>query len=352
MRGFVTAPQVWIVPEALQKMQYIIDCNADEVGWLGTVQKFNMKDGSVVLAVKDIYLFEQEVAGATCEITPEGLAKVAEEILADAEHGVEIYNSLMLWGHSHVNMAVNPSGQDEEQMKVFKDSGHKWFLRCIGNKKGEMKFTYFDYAQGIVWDDIAWDVYYPVSEGLKEKIEAEVKTKVRKMSYAYNKHDGEVWDWRTKSYVPDAEYSRGGYLSEYGGYDWDKRGSKAGASEKKGQKKEEKQKGKEATVITMPRTTGELLMKYGTGSFIRSAPLLNIPSAKDVRALFEDDELLMLCQCKDRTEVEDMLIAMFLEVYDLDVEFTMLTIDTVWNTACDVYAETCDKKEEAEHNAK
>ena len=67
----------------------------DEVGWLGTVY-YNSEHNYYF--VSDVFLFDQEVHGTTTEITPEGLADFATELL-QREDGMEIWNNMKLWGH-------------------------------------------------------------------------------------------------------------------------------------------------------------------------------------------------------------------------------------------------------------
>lgn len=98
-------PTVFINRTALNKMFIYTDEVADEVGWLGTVQKVD--NGYHII---DVFLFDQQVHGATTEISPEGLAAFAEELLQLPE-GVEIWNSMRLWGHSHVNMGITLRGK-------------------------------------------------------------------------------------------------------------------------------------------------------------------------------------------------------------------------------------------------
>jgi hypothetical protein len=143
-------PKILIKSQALIKMQLFIENCADEIGWLGTAYK---QEGYVI--IDDMYLFDQEVHSTTTEITPEGLSNFAEELLLQ-EDGIEIWNNMKVWGHSHVNMSVSPSGQDDSQMDTFSESGHDWFIRIIANKKGELKLDLFDYEAGISYIDLAW----------------------------------------------------------------------------------------------------------------------------------------------------------------------------------------------------
>lgn len=150
LSGFT--PYVSIDEEAAHKMwQYVQQCKG-EVGWLGTTEV----EGRNII-ITDVMLFDQEVHSTTTEITPEGLSKFATELMKKPD-GMEIWNSIKVWGHSHVNMHVSPSGQDNAQMRVFSQGGHPWFLRIIANKKGDLKVDLFDYANGLEFIDLPWEI--------------------------------------------------------------------------------------------------------------------------------------------------------------------------------------------------
>jgi hypothetical protein len=195
------SPHVYISAEALTKMKIYVDECSDEIGWLGTAYK--NEDNTIT--IEEVFLFDQDVHGATTEITPEGLSDFATELLERGDEGIEIWNNLKMWGHSHVNMGVFASGQDDSQMKTFKDGGHDWFLRLICNKKGEMKIDLYNYEHGFAFLDLPWtelqseqeyaiqsqiNKLYEQLEELEKKrkeefetpIKAEMKEKVRKMS--------------------------------------------------------------------------------------------------------------------------------------------------------------------------
>lgn len=102
-------PNVYIDTVTLAKMKIFIDeCN-DEIGWLGTAYKVGND-----IVINDVLLFKQEVHSTTTEITPEGLSEFGEEILSQ-EDGVDLWNSIKVWGHSHANMSV--SHQDKMMNK-------------------------------------------------------------------------------------------------------------------------------------------------------------------------------------------------------------------------------------------
>ena len=147
-------PHISIDTDALTKMKLYVDECADEIGWLGTAYK---DEENNIIFIEDVYLFDQEVHATTTEITPEGLSEFAEELLSSGEAGMDTWNNLKVWGHSHVNMSVSPSVQDDSQMETFEEGGHDWFIRIIANKKGELKIDLYNYAEGIIYLDLPWD---------------------------------------------------------------------------------------------------------------------------------------------------------------------------------------------------
>lgn len=172
----IAEPVIFVLPLALEKMGYYVGNCSKEIGWLGTVEKYGNN-----FLITDTFLFKQEVHATTCEITPEGLSDFATELLSK-ENGVDIWNNIKLWGHSHVRMGVSPSGQDNDQMKVFGEH-NEYFIRVIANKNGEMEFTIFDFITGISYKNVKWCEYRVETEGLEEQIKKEIKDKVTEKSY-------------------------------------------------------------------------------------------------------------------------------------------------------------------------
>lgn len=209
-------PTVHINEKALQKMFIYTDEVNDEVGWLGTAYR-----DSNIFFIEDVFLFDQEVHGATTEITPEGLADFATELMQQPD-GMEIWNNLKMWGHSHVNMSITPSGQDDKQMEEFSKNGHDFFIRLICNKKGELAVDVYDYENGMEFHNAPWlihldevedegkiameqkinELYAQIEqlekeiadmeeqelEVLRTPIKDEIKTKVRKLVYSPKKY--------------------------------------------------------------------------------------------------------------------------------------------------------------------
>ena len=148
MLKFINKPTLFINNDAYLKMQEYIAQSKKEIGWLGTCSR---KDNDYI--INNVYLFDQEVHETTCEITEEGLNKFALELM-EKPNGMDIWNNIRLWGHSHVNMGILPSSQDNKQLDFFlKNMKEGFFIRYIGNKKGEIGLQIVDIDKNIILDE-------------------------------------------------------------------------------------------------------------------------------------------------------------------------------------------------------
>ena len=168
MRGF--EPIVEINNIALQKMNEYTNQSNEEIGWLGTARKLEDKH----YIIDDVFLFRQEVHSTTTEITVEGLSEFCQELMM-RENGMEIWNNMKVWGHSHVNMSTSPSGQDDRQMEVFADSNDDFFIRIITNKQGDLRLDIYDFESGIIYEQLKYIPNY----GEKEEVIRTIQTKIQ-----------------------------------------------------------------------------------------------------------------------------------------------------------------------------
>ena len=166
--------ELYILPLARQKMEMYCDLSEGEIGWLAYVEQFD-KQGFLIT---DCALLKQEVHSTTTEITAEGLLEFWNNSTPENQAKIK------LWGHSHVNMSVTPSTQDNNQMDYFKD-GNPWFIRLITNKKREYYIDIYDYANGIQvhMDQSDLITYNPEAGELRQAIQEEIKEKVSKKEY-------------------------------------------------------------------------------------------------------------------------------------------------------------------------
>ena len=226
IKGF--EPIVSININALNKMKEYIRQSNKEIGWLGTVVKENG-----MYNILDVYLFKQEVHETTTEITTDGLNEFAMEILSQ-EDGVEIWNNMKMWAHSHVNMSTSPSVQDDNQMDLFTQNANDFFIRIIANKKDEFRIDIWDYEKGVIYEKLNYIIDYGKDAELIQELQMKIfklqsiiddKTNVKKemIDEVAKEIKGKVKEKTFKTY-PTYNNSNGyknGY-NDYGynAYDW------------------------------------------------------------------------------------------------------------------------------------
>lgn len=166
-------PTVFYTPRAWTKIKRAIDMCAKEVGWLGTVDV--TEDGDYLIT--DIFIPKQIVTHAETDIDAEDLA--------DLTMSLEEPEKLLYWGHSHVNMGVGPSGQDEQQTAEYLEHTD-FFIRGIYNKKGESKVDVFDMSTNLVYQRVRNVVKLnALSDEEMEAFEKSVTENVKDRVYNY-----------------------------------------------------------------------------------------------------------------------------------------------------------------------
>lgn len=190
----VATPKVMYAPNVWAEIEYFIEKQDLEVGWLGLVEKV----GNDYL-ITEVFLPEQKVHSVETDISAEAMTKVAMEILDSGKCSSQLY----YWGHSHVNMSVSPSTQDEEQIDEFLKSC-PLFIRGIYNKKGHSKVDVYDVEQKCVFECVKNSPQpYVLSEDRQKSLDALMTKNVI--------IDEPVYDWRNTS--PSNMY--GGYDDYY-----------------------------------------------------------------------------------------------------------------------------------------
>lgn len=195
-------PIIWISKKAMDKMRAYVDISDKEIGWLVLVDKISFCEYEII----DCILPHQEVNAVTCELSPGALQDISYELLSQGRD--EDYMKIKGWCHSHVNMGINPSYQDDKQMYDFEE-GNDWFIRGILNKKGEMKFDIFDFKHELIYEDVEAkqtiedNEYFNVQREIQEKITVKKEiVKAPTVSKQFSKKDNlytdlldaESWD--------------------------------------------------------------------------------------------------------------------------------------------------------------
>lgn len=186
-------PKIYISDKAYHDMWFMVDEVSDEVGWLGTVKQ----DNFLTFCIEEVFLVEQEVTAAMTELDETGMAKLAEELMKRPND--DAYNRLRFWGHSHVRMDVQPSGQDNKQMELFEKNGCEFFIRGIFNKLGKAKFDVYYFKHGMIFEDCTWEMVKMKDDPRRKHWQEQIKDKVKK-------------------YVAPPTVAYAGGLPPYGGY--------------------------------------------------------------------------------------------------------------------------------------
>ena len=164
-------PDVYITAEALAKMKQYVDQCDKEIGWLAYVEK---NDGAYYIT--DTILLDQKVTGVTTELEEEAMNDFANELIM--ANRIDDLQKIRCWGHSHVNMDVNPSGTDEDTFKEYY-STCDFFIRIIANKKGDLRLDIAETRKNVIFNNVKWIALCNDEEAILqdkiEKLEAEIK---------------------------------------------------------------------------------------------------------------------------------------------------------------------------------
>jgi hypothetical protein len=176
------APRLYYLPHVWNQIQYIVQASPQEVGWWGLVEK--VETDYVVTA---LYVPEQTVSAAETDITAETMGDLAMEVLAAGLDPSKLY----YWGHSHVNMGVSPSGQDETQVRDYLVNCPV-FIRGIYNKAGASKVDIYDVEQNVCFESVTNVPAHPqLTKDDKAALDALLKTNVKKQTLpVYNGYGG------------------------------------------------------------------------------------------------------------------------------------------------------------------
>jgi len=163
--GEVPLPKVRFTKHAMKWVAAMIDNHSEEIGFYGVVER----DGNIFTITDIFYPKHELVTSTTCEIDPEGMRNIMMYLM-DNHRDADIGN-LKMWGHSHVNMGISPSGQDETQaMTLVKDNGD-YLIRLIANKKGEMGITLYDLESRLKYSDLPYVVIESEEEVAKKLLD-------------------------------------------------------------------------------------------------------------------------------------------------------------------------------------
>lgn len=166
------APTIVLSHDAYLDMLCIIqEAGADEIGWMGTVEKISDSK----YRIEKIFILEQEVSGSHCEFDHAAFGKLCLKLTDNGRKDRELVEKMMFWGHLHPGDMTEPSGQDDDMLKEFRENDY--FIRGIFTRGGKCVFTFVDYKKGFLVYDCPWEGEL-VDEERKKRISGEIEEKV------------------------------------------------------------------------------------------------------------------------------------------------------------------------------
>ena len=143
-------------PIAYIKMRALVKDFETEVQWHGVVERID----KTTFLVKDILLFPHEVSSATV-VSNQKEYEAWLDTLDD-----ETFNHLRFHGHSHVRMAVNPSGTDMNYRKnvlqgISPQDDNAFYIFIIMNKEECISGEIYDLENNIIYSgksDISFEI--------------------------------------------------------------------------------------------------------------------------------------------------------------------------------------------------
>lgn len=189
-------PLVLVTPEAWADMFYITDNTKTEVGWMATVEQLT----PFRFRILEVFLLEQEAHATTTELLGEAVAKLVDKLFS--EDRLEDVQRLNSWHHSHVQMGLSASSDDNNTLAWFMSKvDNVPFVAIRTNQKGAVTAD-IGYPNGMVLSDVE------VREDLHVRDEAHLAGK---------------WDDAIKTLVkpfakPVYNYTKGGQHGYYAGY--------------------------------------------------------------------------------------------------------------------------------------
>ena len=174
-------PSIYFTREAWVKQCYLVAKCPMEVGWFALVD-YNETDNS--FTITELVIPCQEVTMAETDIGKEDLADAAMELIENGKDTSKMY----AWFHSHVNMGVSPSAQDEYQVEDFLEDLADQpevpaFIRGIQNKAGDLKLDVYYIQHGVAYQNLDFSVIHDDDPQWLTDIEGEITTKVTAKTY-------------------------------------------------------------------------------------------------------------------------------------------------------------------------
>lgn len=172
---------VYFTADAWCKMVMLLQEFSKEVAWHGVAARIDNEDADEYI-ISDILVYPQTVASTTVEMDTEKYAKW----LMENDEDERFYN-IHMQGHSHVNMAVNPSAVDlNHQEEIVAQLGKDdFYIFMIFNKSFKSNTKIYDMRKNTLFED--GDVEIKLFGGAVsfEEFIKDAKSMVEEKTYTY-----------------------------------------------------------------------------------------------------------------------------------------------------------------------
>jgi len=160
---------------ALTKFWVWVDLAQGEVSALGLVDEvFDEKTGRLyALRVTDFFLVKQYCSSAETTMEPMAIAELLSSLV---ERGAEV-GKLLCWAHSHADMSVFWSGQDNTCIAGLAN-GRYLFSLVVNKKRQTMARLDMFHPAHLCVTDLIWEPYFPLDESEIASAEEEFRAKV------------------------------------------------------------------------------------------------------------------------------------------------------------------------------
>ena len=176
-----------IIPKAIEERihSYVMSVPS-EIAGMGKVS-INGDD----ITVEEVMIYEQEVTGATADLSPQAIAKWQTELVRAGESP----KNWRLWWHSHANMQAFFSGRDTDT--IDQQTEGDWMVSLVVNKRREREARLDLYRPFRMYmDKIDIEIgteaenVYQVPADIAEEVARKVKNPVPSpIGYHYDKTD-------------------------------------------------------------------------------------------------------------------------------------------------------------------
>jgi len=200
---------VWLTQEAYRKIATLVTEFPDEVGWHGTVSRSSDNE----FTIEDIFVYPQEVTGSTVNTDQKAYTNWLYELEDD------IFNSIRMQGHSHVNMGVSPSGVDDKHRQQILDQlePDMYYIFMVWNKSLSVHTVIYDMARNVLYEDNDVEICLHGGEGMEEFL-ADAKEKVQKPVTKKHKSNTKARRPSIEQIELDAEFDDYSPFGRYGNY--------------------------------------------------------------------------------------------------------------------------------------